>query len=206
MKKPLPLWLRESGRLYELHILLAILLVSVAVGFGRYSKHGLLGFAAGFVITGLSIILGGAALIFAITWIARIHEHLAKFGAYRTSILIIGHLFRLLMLMGFGAFSWMLIAMRFGWDSLWDHRFIPIMTVITGIILFIIHQWFRDNFWQGFRIFCGGLLFTLLGSVFGLVLEPVHWHLGPLAGSDLGAVIGLLLYAGGLVWLRLTRE
>lgn len=186
---------RQAGSMrIEINILIAIIGLGLAIGLPRYAKHGVWGVVLGFLMA-VGIIVGGIILIALIfEGIGWIQERLEKFTLYNLLVALFAHLFRLCLFMGFSAFVWMLVAFRCGWEGLWNDHFIAIMSVPTGIILFLAHLYSRQKVWNGLLRFCGGILMGLFGAIMGLFVQDMPFHVGPLKGIDLGAVVFVIIY------------
>ena len=154
----------------ELNLLVFLVGISAAVAFPRYREEGIRGFMVGFVTALVLIVMGLAILICAVGALSAVREKLEKFQWVRVLAALTGHLFRMLMFIGFGAFVWMLVALRFELEHLWQDRFILVMSIATGLIFFGVHRYFRETFWGVFVHIAGGLLFGLFGSFLGLIL------------------------------------
>lgn len=180
----------------ELQILIAILGIALAVGVPRYAKEGLWGVVVGMITAVCVVVIGGAVLIGGLGLLSTGHEKLGKFALYRALTSTIRWLFRLLMFIGFAAFVWMIFSARFDLEHLWHHKFILVMSLVTGALLFVAHHFLRETFWPVFRMVGGGLLAGLFGAVIGLLLGGPSVHAGPLKAMDLGAVGGVVIYIG----------
>jgi hypothetical protein len=193
------------GHVYvEVYLLTALFLISLAVGMSRYQKEGFLGVAIATLAAAAIIVIGGTILIYGLGTISLGHDKLKSFTLYRKFAAVTMHLLRFLMFVGFAAFVWMIIAMRFDLAGLWHQKFIMIISASTGVILFVIHWRFRQKFWPAFNLFCGGVFFLLLGAVIGLLLGDIPLNASPLKGMDLGAIAALVIYLAWLIKRKFT--
>jgi hypothetical protein len=156
----------ERGRLLEIPILLALICISVAIGFGQYAKYGWQGFLLTTAAVFFGVIAAFAVLIFVVTGIAKANERLSRHGWYLTLRTVSKWLVLFLFFSSWGTVFTLGVGSLFGFDMTskdpaWYFNLVPL--VIGGIWLGVRRCFAEaEIFWREFWRFSGVLL---LGGV-----------------------------------------
>jgi hypothetical protein len=189
---------RASGGhvLYEVYLLAALVLISVAVGAGQYQEHGIGGAFLAAGITFVGIIVGVAGLVALVSGIGSMEKRFQGQGWYRWGAKL-GRILVLLCLFSlFGAAVCGALVLRLDFPAKWQEPFMGIGALTIGGVVSAIRFRTRDAFWPGFGRLCLFLCMSVAGAVIGLVVA--QWLPQSPSGNmvlvDAGALIPLGIY------------
>ena len=188
-RKDRPSWPQrlESGFVrFDLYILLALILLSLAIIVPQYLKHGPKGaFIAFLGVAGT--VIGGIAVLLFVAWLA---ENIGRKGTGKVDLVLrgAGHLLRFLL---FGLIASIIATgLVAGHDLKADGENLVSLCAAgaggaAGSLLF--HHLGSARFWPAFGWFCLALLGSLFGGILGL-LGPGSWW------TDAGILVPLLIF------------
>lgn len=164
----------QRGRLMEIPLLLALLLVSIAIGAGQLPKYGWPGFFIGAAIVFFGVIAGFAALIGIVSGIFKLNELLRTHSWY-----VVGRsLVKWLLLLAF-FFFWSVVA-TMGLGGLFEvdvtakqsEWMVNLFALAAGVVLTILCYRLGPGFWPKFWRFSGLLLLGGMAVFVSMMVGP----------------------------------
>ena len=180
----------------ELYIILALVLVSLAIGFGQYPKHGLKGATLATLLTLAGIILAFIVIARIFNALDALHRRLQDRKGYRTVrqglyVLMLFCLFSFIGLIFCTPFIF-----RFDLSKPALDWALNITIPLAGTLGTFARLRLKERFWPEFGRLCVFLMFSFFGAVLGMAIgEFLQWPLSAyLHAVDLGALIPLCIY------------
>jgi hypothetical protein len=180
----------------ELYIILALVLVSLAIGFGQYPKHGLKGATIATLLTMAGIILAFMIIIWLLNAFDALHRHLQDRKGYRIARKSLYILLQFCFFSFVGVILCALFILRFDLSEPTRVWALNITVLLAGTLGTFARLRLKERFWPEFGRLCIFLMFSFFGAVLGMAIGAfLQWPLSAyLHAVDLGALIPLGIY------------
>jgi hypothetical protein len=187
----------HRGHVYiEIYLTLALLIISLAVGFGQYHKYGLKGAVIGTLLTLVGIVLAFMILIWVFNALDVLNQKFKERKGYRS----VRKSLHLLLLFCFFCFMGLIfcapIIFRFDLSNRMQEIVLNITVPLMGILGTYARFRLKESFWPEFGRLCIFLALAFLGAILGMAVGAFfNFSLSAyLHAVDVGALIPLGIY------------
>jgi len=165
----------ERGTLYEIPILIFLLGISLAVGFGQYGKHGWKGLVLGTLITLAGVVGAVFVLVGIVAGSGKLNEKLEKHSWYLALRFLLGSTLLFIFFLVWGAALSLLFAALFELLERTQEWVFYAASLTLGAVWMLLHRRLKASFWPLFWRVSGFLALGGVCVLVGMFLGPTLW-------------------------------